>query len=232
MKSRREQSERSRSRILGVSLELFRKRGFDNTTMRDIAKAAGTSLGAAYYYFPSKEAIVLSYYERLVGEYEERTREILANTNDLRERLRGVFHCKLELAKKDRKLMAALSRTVGDAKSPVSVFAAQTRQIRERTIGVMRQAVSVPGVPEPLRELAALGLWTLLLATLIYFIHDDSPKQERTRRLLDQAIDFVLPVAPLLAMPEILPFAAQLEALLKDAGLAEALGQLPSSHSR
>jgi AcrR family transcriptional regulator len=223
MKSRREQSDRSRARILGVSLELFRKRGFDKTTMRDIAKAAGTSLGAAYYYFPSKEAIVLSYYERLVGEYEERTGEILAQTPDLRERLRGVFHCKIELAKRDRKLMAALSRTVGDAKSEVSVFAAQTRPIRDRTISVMRRAVSVPEVPEPLRELAALGLWTLLLGVLVYFIHDDSPKQVRTRDLIDRAIDLVLPLAPLLAMPEILPFRTHLEALLKDAGLAEAL---------
>jgi len=225
MKSRREQSERSRSRILGASLDLFRKRGFDKTTMRDIAKAAGTSLGAAYYYFPSKEAIVLSYYERLVGDYEERTRQILAQTDDLRARLRGVFHCKLDLARKDRKLMAALSRTVGDAKSPVSVFAAETRHIRERTIGVMRQAVSVEQVPEPLRELSALGLWTLLLATLVFFVHDDSPKQERTRQLIDQAIDLVLPIVPLLAMPQILPFRAQLEALLNSAGLAEALGE-------
>ena len=220
MKSRRERSERSRSRILNVSLELFRKRGFDKTTMRDIATAAGTSLGAAYYYFPSKEAIVLSYYERLVGDYEERVQEILAKNNDLRERLRGVFHCKLDLVRKDRKLMAALSRTVGDAKSPVSVFAAQTRHIRERTIGVMRQAVSVPEVPQPLRELSALGLWTLLLGILVYFIHDDSPRQERTRILIDQAIDLVLPIAPLLAMPEMLAIGDRLETVLKGAGLA------------
>ena len=32
--------------------------------MRDIAKAAGLSLGAAYYYFPSKEALVFAYYEQ------------------------------------------------------------------------------------------------------------------------------------------------------------------------
>ena len=223
MKSRREQSERSRSRILGVSLDLFRKRGFDRTTMRDIATAAGTSLGAAYYYFPSKEAIVLSYYERLVDDYERRVGEILAQSDDLGTRLRGVFHCKLDLLKKDRKLLAALSRTVGDAKSSVSVFSAQTRHIRERAIGIMRQAVSVSEVPEELRELSALGLWTLLLAILVYFIHDDSPRQERTRRLIDQAIDLVLPIAPLLGMPQILPFREQLAALLRDAGLGEAL---------
>jgi|SoiMethySBSTD1v2_1073268.scaffolds.fasta_scaffold00354_41 AcrR family transcriptional regulator len=221
MKSRREQSERSRSRILAVSLELFRKRGFDRTTMRDIAKAAGTSLGAAYYYFPSKEAIVLSYYEELVESFEARAREVFERTPDLRERLRGVFHAKLDLARRDRKLMAALSRTVGDSQSAVSVFAARTRPIRERTIGVMRQAVSVPEVPETLRELSALGLWTLLLAVLIYFIHDGSPKQERTRRLVDHAIELLLPLVPLFSMPEIFSFREQLAALLEDAGLVE-----------
>jgi AcrR family transcriptional regulator len=222
MKSRREQSERSRSRILAVSLELFRKRGFERTTMRDIAKAAGTSLGAAYYYFPSKDAIVLSYYEELVDGFEARSREIFAQAPDLRERLRGVFHAKLDLARRDRKLMAALSRTVGDSQSPVSVFAARTRPIRERTIGVMRAAVSVPEVPEALRELSALGLWTLLLAVLIYFVHDGSPKQERTRRLVDQAIDLLLPLVPLFSLPQIAPFHEQLAALLESAGLVEA----------
>lgn len=223
MKSRREQSERSRSRILAVSLELFRKRGFDRTTMRDIAKAAGTSLGAAYYYFPSKEAIVLSYYEELVEGFEARARVVFERTPDLRERLRGVFHAKLDLARRDRKLMAALSRTVGDSQSAVSVFAARTRPIRDRTVGVMRQAVSVAEVPEPLRELCALGLWTLLLAVLMYFIHDGSPKQERTRRLVDQSIDLLLPLVPLFSLPEIFPFRAQLAQLLEDAGLVEAL---------
>jgi AcrR family transcriptional regulator len=222
LKSRREQSERSRSRILAVSLELFRKRGFERTTMRDIAKAAGTSLGAAYYYFPSKEAIVLSYYEELVDGFEARAREIFAEAPDLRARLRGVFHAKLDLARRDRKLMAALSRTVGDAQSAVSVFAARTRPIRERTIGVMRQAVSVAEVPEELRELCALGLWTLLLAVLIYFVHDGSPKQERTRRLVDQSIDLLLPLVPLFSLPQIVLVRAQLAALLEDAGLVEA----------
>jgi AcrR family transcriptional regulator len=222
LKSRREQSERSRSRILAVSLELFRKRGFERTTMRDIAKAAGTSLGAAYYYFPSKDAIVLSYYEDLVGAFEARSQEIFAEAPDLRARLRGVFHAKLDLARRDRKLMAALSRTVGDAQSPVSVFAARTRPIRERTIGVMRAAVSVPEVPEALRELSALGLWTLLLAVLIYFVHDSSPKQERTRQLVDRAIDLLLQLVPLFSLPQIAPFQAELGALLEAAGLVEA----------
>ena len=44
----------TKERIEREALKLFRKRGFDRTTLRDIAKAAGTSLGSTYYYFPSK----------------------------------------------------------------------------------------------------------------------------------------------------------------------------------
>ena len=49
--------------ILQTALELFRRRGFEATTMRDIARSAKVATGAAYYYFPSKEAIVAAYHD-------------------------------------------------------------------------------------------------------------------------------------------------------------------------
>jgi len=57
-------SEETRERILEAALKLFHDRGFDATTMRDIAARAGMATGAAYYYFDSKDAIVLSFYDR------------------------------------------------------------------------------------------------------------------------------------------------------------------------
>ena len=51
-------SEETRRMILETALSLFREKGFEDTTIRDIAAEADLSLGAAYYYFPSKEAIV------------------------------------------------------------------------------------------------------------------------------------------------------------------------------
>src|SRR5262249_37048447 len=47
--------ERTREVMLEAALKLFRRRGFDETTMRDIAEATNMSLGASYYYFESKE---------------------------------------------------------------------------------------------------------------------------------------------------------------------------------
>ena len=62
-------SEETRRQVVDTAIVLFRKRGFEQTTMRDIAPAAGLSLGAAYYYFKSKEAIVGAYYDHVHLEH-------------------------------------------------------------------------------------------------------------------------------------------------------------------
>src|SRR5262245_55237148 len=97
-----------------AALSAFRKRGFDATTMRDIAKLAETSLGAAYYYFPSKEALVLAHWEKQMDEHESRARKAFTESQDLHPRIRAVFQTRLELMRGDRKLLMGLFRTLGD----------------------------------------------------------------------------------------------------------------------
>ena len=48
-------ARRTRERILEAALALFAERGYEATTMRDVAREAGASLGLAYRYFESKE---------------------------------------------------------------------------------------------------------------------------------------------------------------------------------
>lgn len=215
--------EHSRAHILDVALKLFRKKGFDATTMRDVAAAADMSLGAAYYHFGSKEAIVLAYYERVARERDRRVRALLSTTSDLRQRILTVYHVHFDIVRRDRQLLGALVRSVADPENPTAVFSPQTRAVREQSISLFREAVSVAIVPEELRDLGALGLWTLDLALMLYFTWDSSPKQQRTRRLIDDAVDMLLPAIPLLSMPVAAPMRDHLKALLERAAL------LPSS---
>lgn len=58
-------SEASVARTLEAALELFSSHGFGATSMRQIADAAGLSVGNVYHHFPSKEAI----FQRLLEQY-------------------------------------------------------------------------------------------------------------------------------------------------------------------
>ena len=216
---RGDKGETTRARILDAALGLFRKKGFDDTTMRDIAKAADMSLGAAYYYFASKDAIVLAYYEKIADDRARRTRKAFTKTTDLDERVRAAFQLHLDVVRRDRKLLGALVRSVADPASGTAVFSEATRDVRENSIALFREAVSVPAVPEELRDLGAVGLWTLDLAVMLYLVWDDSPKSARTGQLIDDTLDMLLPMVPMLASPFGEPMRAQLEKTLSNAGL-------------
>ena len=71
-KTKTAKGEDTSRRVFDTALRLFRDRGFEGTTMRDIADEAGLSLGAAYHYFVSKDAIVHAYYDRVQDEHARR----------------------------------------------------------------------------------------------------------------------------------------------------------------
>lgn len=62
MSSRDEQKEQRRQLIISKALELFAKKGYSDTKIGDIAKAADMSVGLMFHYFESKEQL----YEELV----------------------------------------------------------------------------------------------------------------------------------------------------------------------
>ena len=55
----------TRDRILDIALELFTEKGFDKTSLREIADRLGFSKAAIYYHFASKEDILMALHLRL-----------------------------------------------------------------------------------------------------------------------------------------------------------------------
>jgi AcrR family transcriptional regulator len=207
----------TRQRVLAAALKLFRRRGFDRTTMRDVAEEAGMSLGAAYYYFASKEAIVLAYYDEQQREHARLARSRLADASTLRERLGAVFHTKLDVLARDRKLLGALFRSVGDPSDTTGPFGVATKQVREGSIALFGEAIAGEPLDDETRELAAGALWALHMGLLLFFLHDRSTKQAKTRTLVDGALDLVAQVLPM--GPVIAPVTAKVATLLREAGV-------------
>ena len=212
-------SEETRRQIVETALKLFREKGFDETTIRDIAARAGLSLGAAYYYFKSKEAIVGAYYDYVQGEHVTRARAAFANERDLRGRLRAALHTKVDIMREDRRLLRALFRYGGDPDHELSWFGPATRDQRRVSIGVFAEALAEERFPDDLRDAAPVLLWALHMGVLLYFLFDTSPDQRRTRRLIDASVEFAVDVKRLATSALLRPFRRRVIGILTDAGL-------------
>ena len=215
--------EQTRAAILACALELFRERGFDSTTMREIATRANAALGAAYYYFSGKEAIVQAYYDQVQSEHHRRVTESLASgTLDLKDRLRAALHTKLDVVQNDRRLLGALFRYSGEPDHALSCFGAATAGTRRQSITTFALVVGDEKLPNDLREILPVGFWALHLGILLYFLYDRSPEQARTRKLVDGVCALVASMVTLTKSALLKPVRGRLTALVREAGLVEA----------
>ena len=222
MARRLARGEATRAKILDAALARFRKHGFEATTMRDIAEDAGVALGAAYYYFPSKDAIVLAYYDETQRLTAQRMTETFGETTDIRERLGIAFHARLDVLARDRKLLSAIFHSVADPSTDISIFGKKTKRVRDESIRLFGRAIepspAFAALDEDAKRVLVLSLWSLHMGVLLYFVHDRSKKQEKTRRLVDQALDMVCGLLPI--APELAPmFGSSVATILKDAEL-------------
>ena len=184
----------TRHRILRAALELFQERGFAETTMRDIARRASVATGAAYYYFDSKESLVLAFYLETQRQLREGVGAPLAKISDLRERLRAVLEVRFEQFAPYRRVFTALFRSAGDPESPISPFSEETREIREQAIAVFAEVLegSSTRVPPDLKPHLPRLFWLYQMGLILFWIHDRSPGQVRTKRLLEKSLDLVV----------------------------------------
>lgn len=211
--------EDTRDRIYNAALTLFRERGFDATTMRDVASAADMSLGAAYHYFPSKDAIVLAYYDRVSKEHARRVAAETPGEKSLSARLGVAFTSKLEILRDDRPLMGALLRFAGDPRHPLSFFGAATRHHRLESMAAFSVAIGDERLPDDLARIAPVALWALHMGLLLFFLHDGSPGARRTAALTTGAIDLVVATFKLSRIPLLRSLRRRIVTLLDEAKL-------------
>ncbi len=85
-------------KILSASAELFLEKGFEKTSMQDVAAAAGISKGAIYHHFQSKEEILNAVAERQALANRDVLERWLADTEALngREKLAAILEKNLD----------------------------------------------------------------------------------------------------------------------------------------
>jgi AcrR family transcriptional regulator len=105
--AKRKSSEESIESLKSAAVKLFASRGYANTSLEDIAKAAGFTKGAVYYHFKAKENLLLDMLEdieaRSIGAADSAVRSLNGSVAEKvvlfnRLQARWAFECPNDLA--------------------------------------------------------------------------------------------------------------------------------------
>jgi AcrR family transcriptional regulator len=180
-----EEKKLTRQRILDAAASLFRTRGYEPTTTRDIADGAEIATGTLFNYFPTKEAIIAVLAEDALAKahaaFNGKNLE-----GELSEELFAHVASELRHLKPLRKFITPLLET---SLSPLiaSQRGELNTSLRADHLATVAEIARKHGVAE-LSPVALQVYWSLYIGVLAFWAADRSPKQEDTLALLDQSL--------------------------------------------
>ncbi|WP_406311334.1 TetR family transcriptional regulator [Streptosporangium sp. NBC_01639] len=186
-------SDKTREVIVETALRLFRERGYEATTMRAIAAEAGVSVGNAYYYFASKEALVQAYYDRAQAEHEAACEELLATEPSFALRLGGVLREWVRVSEPYHEFAVKFFKHAAEPSNPLSPFSAESSPARDSAIEIYRRVVegSADRMDTELRAELPELLWLLSMGVVMFWVHDTSEGCRRTYRFIELSVPMV-----------------------------------------
>jgi AcrR family transcriptional regulator len=175
----------TRQRIIETATALFQSEGWQNTTTRNIASAAGIATGTLFNYFPTKEAIAASLisdaFQTAAGQFSPNREESL--DADLFSLIWSFLVClhpyRGFLGAACETLFSPLARSSPDSPGDA---------IRIDHLKLVDLTIAAHGFTSPRSGVAIQLYWTLFLGILAFWAADDSPGQEDTLALLDHSL--------------------------------------------
>ena len=174
--------------ILASARSLFRTRGFEATSIDDIAEGAGVAKGAVYHHFESKEAIFTQVLEAVQAEIQKAPPPPTAMEGDLADQIAaGVEHYLLTASEPRYRRILLID-------GPAVIGWRQWREIDDRYFGAGARMVSAallgPGAsPAEVEALTHLMMGAVMEAALVCATSTDVKRTAREladvlRRLL------------------------------------------------
>ncbi|SNS96022.1 transcriptional regulator, TetR family [Streptosporangium subroseum] len=176
-----------------TALRLFRERGYEATTMRAIAAEAGVSVGNAYYYFASKEALIQAYYDRAQAEHEAACEGLLATERSFAARLGGVLREWVRVSEPYHEFAVKFFKHAAEPSNPLSPFSAESSPARDSSIAIYQKVVdgSTDRMDADLRAELPELLWLMSLGVVLFWVHDTSEGCHRTYRFIELTVPLV-----------------------------------------
>ncbi len=201
MAPRRDVSLERKTQILDAALRVFARKGFHKARMDDIAKKAGLSKGLLYWYFESKDALILALVKLLFEpDLRELERLLAEKDRPVPERLEELARSSLSALLPFHDLMPIVYEYYAQATRPGPIQKAVQRyyqRYRELLAKLLAEGVARGELrPDLDPEQTALSLMALVEGMVLMWVVGPERKdiQNRWDSVARQVLDCLLPV--------------------------------------
>lgn len=86
----------AKGRLLQAAATLFKEKGYERTTVRDLGKAVGIQSGSLFHHYPNKESILRAVMEETIVLNTELMKEAISKSDKPEDKVLGLIQCELE----------------------------------------------------------------------------------------------------------------------------------------
>lgn len=194
MKVSQDKKLETRRKLVNTAADLFVVNGFDRTTMKQIAREAGIGDATIYKYFPSKDKLILGFYD-VRGSDAMKTYQDADGLEDysFSEKLQLLVDTYLEQLMGDREFVEITLKQF--FKSPISLLKDEltvAKAYKKEFAALLSSLEEDNNYPEiPMQGMLATLLTDYLLAVTLYWMKDDSEEFSNTTQLVDLSVNLI-----------------------------------------
>ncbi len=188
MKTTKSKQDQNRRLVIRTAVDLITQQGYDATTMKQIARAADIGDATIYKYFPSKEKLLIAYYEMAIADVLKDTAAIPElDQYTLHERLQLLVDGVLDTMLGDREFVEITRSIVG--KSPLLMLRdgmPGQLVLKQQVATLLDEAVAKGEIaPCDFKEMIAGFFADYLFSVIVYWLNDESDEFSNTTQLVE-----------------------------------------------
>jgi len=181
-----------RRHVLDAGLQLFSRKGFAATSVREIVRQAGVTKPVLYYHFGSKQGLLRALVDDAFAEYEQRVRQELEKAADAREAIVRLVQICFELSRGRPEMAAFMYLTIFGSEADSAGLDVREPARRNRALveSVVSRCVDEGLIAATNAETAGLLLSGLVNIHVMAFLKGNVPRLDR--EVAVEAVDLYL----------------------------------------
>jgi AcrR family transcriptional regulator len=190
---REKNKERTKERILAAALKLFKEKGLEGTTTKEISKRSGIAEGTLFNYFKTKEDLALYFFQKetddLIAWFRAEPRLRKA---PLTEQLFAIIHRQLEYIEPYEDFIGAVFCRSLQPSSTLSPLSFESQELRLKYLRFIREVLAEAAEKEDVPRVGDLGAYAVglfYLGVVTYWLQDGSRGKQKTLAILDRALN-------------------------------------------